>query len=98
MGRKTGISIWQYQVVEPSGAVATAGVFSDKFVEMLKAKPEINSVGILLCGVELGLQDVAYEREKNQKRPKACARPRLVCVSDETLDHCVCVVAHFAPD
>ena len=32
------------QVVEPSGAVATAGVFSEKFIAMLKAKPEITSV------------------------------------------------------
>eukprot|EP00747_Dinoflagellata_sp_TGD_P188380 gnl/TRDRNA2_/TRDRNA2_47305_c0_seq1.p1 gnl/TRDRNA2_/TRDRNA2_47305_c0~~gnl/TRDRNA2_/TRDRNA2_47305_c0_seq1.p1 ORF type:complete len:672 (-),score=125.46 gnl/TRDRNA2_/TRDRNA2_47305_c0_seq1:21-2006(-) len=45
------------QVIEPSGAVATASLFTPSGVAALRARPELKRVGVLLCGGNLDLME-----------------------------------------
>lgn len=45
------------QVVEPSGAVATASLFTPGGVAALRSRPEVKRVGVLLCGGNLDLME-----------------------------------------
>jgi threonine dehydratase len=43
------------QVTEPSGAIATAVLFSDDFVNMLNADDRIKRIAVVICGANIGL-------------------------------------------
>ena len=46
------------QVVEPSGAVATAAVLSDDFIEILKMNPDMQQIVVVLCGGNIGIDAI----------------------------------------
>jgi threonine dehydratase len=43
------------QVTEPSGAVATAALFTPEFIDILKNDASINSICVVICGGNIGI-------------------------------------------
>lgn len=46
------------QVTEPSGSVATAALFSDEFIEMLRRDQSISQIVVVICGANIGLDSL----------------------------------------
>ena len=44
-------------VVEPSGAVATAAAFTEKFLSILESEPKISKIGVLICGGNIDMEN-----------------------------------------
>ena len=44
--------------MEPSGAVATAAVLSDDFIEILKMNPDMQQIVVVLCGGNIGIDAI----------------------------------------
>lgn len=46
------------QVTEPSGSVATAALFSNEFIDMLRKDSNISRIVVVICGANIGLDSL----------------------------------------